>query len=58
MSHWVMGILAGIFALIGLLMAGAARDTGIFIFGLLLLGGGVLFVFLMIKTAFDEKERA
>jgi hypothetical protein len=46
-----MGILAGIFALIGLLMAGAARDAGIFIFGLLLFGGGVLFVFLMIKTS-------
>jgi hypothetical protein len=58
MSHWIMGMLAGLFALIGLLMAGAAVDAGIFIFGLLLFVGGVLFIFLMIKTAFDEKERA
>ena len=58
MSHWIMGILAGLFALLGLLMAGAARDTGIFIFGLALFGSGVLFDWWMIKTAFDEKERA
>lgn len=58
MSHWIMGILAGLFALGGLLMAGAAHDAGIFIFGLVLFVGGVLFVFWMIKTAFDEAERA
>ena len=58
MSHWIMGILAGLFALLGLLMAGRAQDAGIFIFGLALFGGGVLFVFWMVKTAFDEAERA
>jgi hypothetical protein len=58
MSYWIMGFLAGVFALLGLLMAGAARDTGIFVFGLALFGGGIFFVWWMIKTAFDEKERA
>ena len=57
MSHWIMGILAGLFALIGLLMAGAAKDAAILIFGLGLFVGGVLFAFWMIKTAFDEAER-
>lgn len=58
MSHWIMGILSGLFALVGLFMAGGARDTGIYIFGLALFVSGVLFVWWMIKTAFDEAERA
>ena len=56
MSHWIMGILAGISGLIGLIMAGAARDAGIFWFGLTLAAFGVLFGWWMIKTAFDESE--
>ncbi len=58
MSHWIMGTLAGLFAVVGLLMAGAAHDDGIFIFGLGLFVAGVLFVFWMIKTAFDAAEKA
>jgi hypothetical protein len=34
----------------------AARDTGILIFGLGLFAAGVLFVWWMIKTAYDEAE--
>ena len=56
MSHWIMGILAGVSGLIGLFMAGAARDTGIFWFGLTLAAYGVLFGWWMIKTAYDESE--
>ena len=56
MSHWIMGVLAGISGLIGLFMAGAARDSGIFWFGLTLSIFGVLFSWWMIKTAYDESE--
>ncbi|MBV8458861.1 MAG: hypothetical protein JO122_19875 [Acetobacteraceae bacterium] len=45
-----------LFALIGLFLAAGAHDTGIFIFGLGLFGGGVLFAWWMIKTAYDERE--
>jgi hypothetical protein len=51
-----MGILSGLFALIGLFLAAGAHDTGIFIFGLGLFAGGVLFAWWMIKTAYDEAE--
>ena len=58
MSHWIMGIFAGCLALLGLFMAGAASDTGIFLFGFCLMVGGVLFVWWMIKTAYDEVEKS
>lgn len=57
MSHWIMGIMAALFGLLGLFMASAARDTGIFIFGIGLFAAGVLFAWWMIKTAYDEAER-
>ncbi len=56
MSHWIMGILATLFGLVGLFMAAAAHDTGIYIFGLGLFFAGVLFAWWMIKTACDEAE--
>jgi hypothetical protein len=56
MSHWIMGIMSVLFALIGLFLAAGAHDTGIFIFGLGLFGSGVLFAWWMIKTAYDEEE--
>lgn len=56
MSHWIMGILAGVSGLIGLFMAAAAHDPGIFWFGLTLSAFGVLFSWWMIKTAYDESE--
>lgn len=58
MSHWIMGTLGGLSALAGLFMAGAARDTGIYLFGSALFGAGVLFAWWMIKIAFDELERS
>ena len=57
MSHWIMGILAALLGLVGLFMAGAARDFGILAFGLALALFGVLFCWWMIKTAYDEAER-
>ena len=56
MSHWIMGILAALLGLVGLLMAGSARDFGILSFGLALMLFGVLFCWWMIKIACDEAE--
>jgi hypothetical protein len=56
MSHWILGIFAGLCALLGLFMASGAHDTGIFVFGLGLFGASVLFAWWMIKTAYDEAE--
>jgi hypothetical protein len=56
MSHWIMGIMSGVFALIGLFLAAGARDVGILLFGLGLFMTGVLFAWWMIKTAYDEAE--
>ena len=56
MSHWIMGILAGVLGLVGLFLAAAARDFGILAFGLALALFGVLFCWWMIKLAYDEAE--
>lgn len=56
MSHWIMGIFAGLCGLIGLFLAAAAHDFGILFFGLALALFGVLFSWWMIKIAFDEAE--
>ena len=58
MSHWIMGIMSALFGLVGLFMASGAHDLGIYVFGLVLAGGSVLFCWWMIKTAYDEAERA
>jgi hypothetical protein len=58
MSHWIMGIFAVLIGLVGLFMAGAARDFGILGFGLGLALFGVLFCWWMIKSAFDESEES
>jgi uncharacterized membrane protein (DUF4010 family) len=57
MSNWIMGILSGLAGLLGLFMASAARDIGIYVFGLALMAFSVLFCWFMIKTAYDEAER-
>jgi len=56
MSHWTMGIMSGLFALLGLFLAAGARDAPILIFGLGLFVAGVLFAWWMIKSAYDEAE--
>jgi hypothetical protein len=58
MSHWIMGMLTGLLGLVGLFMAGAARDFGILIFGLGLALYAALFCWWMIKTAYDESDEA
>ena len=56
MSHWIMGIFVGLLGLVGLFMAGAARDSGILAFGLALSVFAILFCWWMIKTSYDEEE--
>jgi hypothetical protein len=58
MSHWIMGIMSALFGLVGLFMAAGAHDLGIYLFGLVLAAGSVLFCWWMIKTAYDEAEHA
>jgi hypothetical protein len=58
MTAWLLGILAGFFAVLGAVLAAGAVDTGMFTFGLGLVGFGVLFVFWLIKDHFDTAERS
>jgi hypothetical protein len=57
MSHWIMGIFTGLLGLVGLFMAGAARDFGILAFGLALALYAILFCWWMIKIAYDETDQ-
>lgn len=56
MSYWIMGIMAALMGLIGLFMAGAAKDAGIPPRPRPLALRGP-FCWFMIKTSFDEAER-
>ena len=58
MTAWLLGILAGFFALLGAILAAGAIDTGMFTFGMGLVGFGVLFVFWLIKDHFDAIEKS
>lgn len=48
-SAWVLGILMGLLALLGLIMASAAVDPIFYGTGLALTAFGILFVFSLIK---------
>ena len=43
-SDWIVGSMMALFGVIGLIMAGRARDDEIFIFGLSLLAFALLFI--------------
>ncbi len=55
-SDVVTGSLAGALALLGLILAAHAKDAGMSVFGLGLVGFGVLFVFGRISAHFDRQE--
>jgi hypothetical protein len=55
-SDIITGGLAGGLALLGLILAANARDVGMSVFGLGLVGFGVLFVFGRIAAYFDRQE--
>lgn len=57
-SSWVMGLFVGVLGVVGLFMAAGAHDFAIHGFGLGVFAFAVLFVFLLIKRAYDAAERA
>lgn len=54
----VIGALVTVLALVGLILAAAAKDHGIAIFGYALFLFGVLFDFWLIKRHYDAQEKA
>ncbi len=57
-SDLIVGVMMAIFGLIGLVGASGAMDNGIFVFGMSLFVFSVLFIFGLIKRAFDRAEEA
>jgi hypothetical protein len=57
MSNWFVGIVSGLFGLLGIFLASRAVDVGMHVFGLALFAFGVLMVFWLMKHAFDAAER-
>jgi hypothetical protein len=57
-SDWVVGLMMAVFGLIGLIMAGGARDNEIFIFGLSLLGFAVIFIGGLVRSHYDTRDLA
>jgi hypothetical protein len=61
MSTWFVGIVSGLFGLLGLVLASRAVDDGMYVFGFALFGFGILMVFWLLKHGFDAadaKQRA
>jgi hypothetical protein len=57
-AKWCIGGFVAVFGVIGLFLAAGAADRGIYVFGLAVAAFAVLFVFALIKQAFDALERA
>jgi hypothetical protein len=55
-STVVFGAFGVVFALLGLFMAAAARDTGFYVSGLVLFVSFVLFLFKLVQRHFDERD--
>ena len=58
MTSWILGIVAALIALLGIILASHALDIGMTTFGFGLVVFGVGFVFWLIKDHWDEAERA
>jgi hypothetical protein len=58
MIDWILGLAMAVFAVLGLVLASGAYDTGMYTFGLLLFAFGVFFDFWLVKKFFDAKEQA
>jgi hypothetical protein len=50
----IMSILAGLPGLLGLFLASRAADAGFYLFGLALAGFAIIYIFTMIKLAYDR----
>ncbi|GEM_PF-567962 len=58
MMDWILGLVMAVLAILGLVLAANAYDTGMYTFGLGLFAFGIFFDFWLIKKAFDASERA
>ncbi len=58
MTSSLLGIFAVLLALLGAVLASRAIDTGMFTFGLGLIGFGVFFVYWLTKDHFDHRDEA
>ena len=56
MSFWFVGIVSGLFGLLGVILASRALDVGMEVFGFALFGFGVLMVFWLLKHGMDAAE--
>lgn len=57
MIDWILGGCMTAFAIVGLFLASAAYDTGMYTFGIGLFAFGAFFDFWLVKRTFDAKER-
>jgi hypothetical protein len=57
MIDWILGLVMAVFAVLGLVLASGAYDTGMYTFGLLLFAFGTFFDFWLVKKHFDAKEQ-
>lgn len=57
MTSWILGTIAALFALLGAYLAARAIDIGMFTFGFLLVGFGIIYVFWLLKDYFDQQDR-
>ncbi len=57
-SNWIIGIVSGLFGLLGLFLAANAVDLGITVFGFGLFAFGILMIFGIIKTSHDAAHHA
>lgn len=58
MIDWILGGFMTVLAVLGLVLASGAYDTGMYTFGLGLFAFGIFFNFWLVKKAFDAKERS
>ncbi|HLJ19527.1 MAG TPA: hypothetical protein VKU84_04980 [Stellaceae bacterium] len=56
MIDWILGLFMAVLAVLGLVLAAGAYDTGMYTFGLSLFAFGIFFDFWLVKKAFDAKE--
>ncbi len=57
MIDWILGLFMAVLAVLGLVLASGAYDTGMYTFGLGLFAFGTFFDFWLVKKSFDAKER-
>ena len=57
-SDLIIGVLMGIFGMVGLVLASGATDDQIYVFGLSLFAYGFLFILHLVRRHFNRAEAA